>query len=67
MNITNFIYYGIGMNFRVARLTAEYTNTNTKLRERIEYLEAKLKKYATDLSNDSDENDAHVTELTKLM
>lgn len=55
------------MNFRVARLTAEYTNTNTKLRERIEYLEAKLKKYATDLSNDSDENDAHVTELTKLM
>uniref|UniRef100_A0A915NW44 Cyclic nucleotide-binding domain-containing protein n=1 Tax=Meloidogyne floridensis TaxID=298350 RepID=A0A915NW44_9BILA len=31
---------------RVARLLAEHTNTETKLRERISYLESKLRKYA---------------------
>uniref|UniRef100_A0A1I8B0G0 Cyclic nucleotide-binding domain-containing protein n=1 Tax=Meloidogyne hapla TaxID=6305 RepID=A0A1I8B0G0_MELHA len=34
------------LQIRVARLMAEHTNTETKLRERISYLESKLRKYA---------------------
>ncbi|CAK5086230.1 unnamed protein product [Meloidogyne enterolobii] len=34
------------LQIRVARLLAEHTNTETKLRERISYLESKLRKYA---------------------
>lgn len=39
---------------RLARLTAEYTNTENKLRSRIEYLEKRLRKYQviSDIRND---------------
>uniref|UniRef100_A0A0N5C703 Cyclic nucleotide-binding domain-containing protein n=1 Tax=Strongyloides papillosus TaxID=174720 RepID=A0A0N5C703_STREA len=39
---------------RLARLTAEYTNTENKLRNRIEYLEKRLRKYQviSDIRND---------------
>uniref|UniRef100_A0A0N4ZTY7 Cyclic nucleotide-binding domain-containing protein n=1 Tax=Parastrongyloides trichosuri TaxID=131310 RepID=A0A0N4ZTY7_PARTI len=39
---------------RLARLTAEYTNTENKLRNRIEYLEKRLRKYQviSDVKND---------------
>jgi hypothetical protein len=39
--------------FRIARLMAEQTNTETKLRARIGYLEGKLRKYA-DLSGENE-------------
>lgn len=48
-------------NFRIARLTAEHISTESKLRERIVYLEDKLQKYGKSLkqtrSASDNEND----------
>uniref|UniRef100_A0A915DPV8 Cyclic nucleotide-gated channel C-terminal leucine zipper domain-containing protein n=1 Tax=Ditylenchus dipsaci TaxID=166011 RepID=A0A915DPV8_9BILA len=58
---------------RIARLTAEHTNTETKLQDRIIYLEKKLKKYGaeydrqtqlftSDEEEDEDGDDEHEEE-----
>lgn len=44
----------ICVTFRLARLVAEHTNTETKLRERIVYLESKLSRFADMIDEDDD-------------